>query len=39
MPKDAAAALQRTGQWCPAQCPPPPAATWDTLAPDKAAGG
>ncbi len=33
MPKDVAEALKRTGQWRPEQGPPPPAATWNTLAP------
>ena len=35
MPKDVADALKRTGQWRPEQGPPPPAATWNTLAPTK----
>ena len=34
MPKDVADALKRTGQWHPEQGPPPPAATWNTLAPN-----
>lgn len=38
MPKDVADALKRTGQWHPEQGPPPPAATWNTLAPQKAGG-
>ena len=33
MPKDVADALKRSGQWHPEQGPPPPAATWNTLAP------
>lgn len=33
MPKDVADALKRTGQWHPEQGAPPPAATWNTLAP------
>lgn len=37
MPKDVAEALKRTGQWNPADGPPPPAATWNTLAPLPAA--
>ncbi len=39
MPKDVADALKRTGQWRPEQGPPPPASTWNTLTPEKAAGG
>ncbi|HYZ61531.1 MAG TPA: cytochrome c maturation protein CcmE [Acetobacteraceae bacterium] len=33
MPKDVADALKRSGQWHPEQGAPPPAATWNTLAP------
>ncbi len=32
MPKDVADALKKTGMWRPEQGPPPPAATWNTLA-------
>jgi len=39
MPKDVADALKRTGQWRPEQGPPPPASTWNTLTPERAAGG
>ena len=39
MPKDVADALKRTGQWHPEQGPPPPAATWNTLAAEAKAGG
>ena len=38
MPKDVADALKRTGKWHPEQGPPPPAATWNTLAPIKVGG-
>ena len=38
MPKDVADALKRTGHWNPEAGPPPPASTWNTLAP-KPAGG
>ena len=38
MPKDVADALKRTGHWNPEAGPPPPASTWNTLAP-KGAGG
>ena len=37
MPKDVADALKKAGMWDPAKGPPPPAATWNTLA-AKAAG-
>jgi cytochrome c-type biogenesis protein CcmE len=33
MPKDVAEALKASGQWHPAQGPPPPAATWNMLDP------
>jgi cytochrome c-type biogenesis protein CcmE len=33
MPKDVEAALKASGHWNPAAGPPPPAATWNTLAP------
>lgn len=32
MPTDVAEALKRTGQWRPEQGPPPPAATWNSMA-------
>ena len=37
MPKDVAEALKKNGMWKPEQGPPPPAATWNTLA-SKAGG-
>lgn len=33
MPKEVAEALKKSGQWKPDAGPPPPAATWNTLAP------
>ncbi len=33
MPKDVADALKKSGHWNPAEGKPPPAATWNTLAP------
>ena len=38
MPKDVADALKRTGHWNPKAGPPPPAATWNTLAVSKTKG-
>ena len=38
MPKDVADALKKSGHWDPAAGPPPPAATWDTLAVKKTGG-
>jgi cytochrome c-type biogenesis protein CcmE len=38
MPKDVADALKKSGQWRPDQGPPPPAATWNTMTPNKAGG-
>jgi cytochrome c-type biogenesis protein CcmE len=38
MPKDVADALKKSGRWNPAEGPPPPASTWDTMQ-VKAAGG
>jgi cytochrome c-type biogenesis protein CcmE len=32
MPKDVAEALKKSGRWNPSEGPPPPAATWDTMA-------
>ena len=37
MPKEIAAALKKSGHWNPNAGPPPPASTWNTLAPK--AGG
>lgn len=31
MPKDVAEALKKSGRWNPADGPPPPASTWDTM--------
>jgi cytochrome c-type biogenesis protein CcmE len=31
MPKEVVEALKKSGRWNPADGPPPPAATWDTL--------
>jgi cytochrome c-type biogenesis protein CcmE len=31
MPKDVADALKKAGHWNPAEGPPPPASTWDTM--------
>ena len=39
MPKDVADALKRSGHWNPSAGPPPPAATWDTMAVPKREGG
>ena len=38
MPKDIADALKKSGHWNPAEGPPPPAATWDTMAVRKVGG-
>ena len=38
MPKEVAEALKRSGQWNPSAGPPPPASTWNTLAPVKPRG-
>jgi cytochrome c-type biogenesis protein CcmE len=38
MPKEVVEALKKSGRWNPADGPPPPAATWDTLK-VKSAGG
>jgi cytochrome c-type biogenesis protein CcmE len=39
MPKEVADALKKSGHWNPAAGPPPPAATWNTLAIPAKAGG
>jgi cytochrome c-type biogenesis protein CcmE len=39
MPKDVAAALEKSGRWNPSAGPPPPAATWDMLMPKVKAPG
>ena len=38
MPRDVADALKRSGHWNPNAGPPPPASTWNTLAPSRRAG-
>ena len=38
MPKEIAEALKKSGHWNPDQGPPPPAATWNTLAAPKSGG-
>jgi cytochrome c-type biogenesis protein CcmE len=38
MPKDVADTLKRSGHWNPDAGPPPPASTWNTLAPKRAGG-
>jgi cytochrome c-type biogenesis protein CcmE len=38
MPKEVAEALKKSGHWNPEQGPPPPAATWNTLAPKPGSG-
>ena len=38
MPKEVADALKKSGHWNPAEGPPPPAATWDTMAVKQAGG-
>jgi cytochrome c-type biogenesis protein CcmE len=38
MPKDVADALKRSGRWNPDAGPPPPASTWNTLAPKREGG-
>ena len=39
MPRDVADALKKTGRWKPADGPPPPASTWNTLTVAKQVGG
>jgi cytochrome c-type biogenesis protein CcmE len=39
MPRDVAAALEKSGRWNPAAGPPPPASTWDMLMPKQGARG
>jgi cytochrome c-type biogenesis protein CcmE len=39
MPKEVVDALKKSGRWNPDAGPPPPAATWNTLAAEKKAGG
>lgn len=36
MPKDVAEALKKSGRWNPADGPPPPASTWDTMSVQRA---
>jgi cytochrome c-type biogenesis protein CcmE len=38
MPKEVEEALKKSGHWNPDKGPPPPAATWNTLAPAKSGG-
>ncbi len=38
MPKEVAEALKKSGHWNPNAGPPPPAATWDTMAVKRAGG-
>ena len=38
MPKEVAEALKKSGHWNPAEGPPPPAATWNTLPVGKTGG-
>lgn len=39
MPRDVAAALEKSGRWNPSAGPPPPASTWDMLMPKVKAPG
>jgi cytochrome c-type biogenesis protein CcmE len=38
MPKEVADALKKSGHWNPEKGPPPPASTWNTLAPSRKGG-
>ncbi|MDB5378765.1 MAG: cytochrome c biosis protein CcmE, partial [Rubritepida sp.] len=38
MPPEVADALKRSGHWNPSDGAPPPAATWNTLAPERRSG-
>jgi cytochrome c-type biogenesis protein CcmE len=39
MPKEVVDALKKSGHWDPKQGDPPPAASWNTMAPKSATGG
>jgi cytochrome c-type biogenesis protein CcmE len=39
MPRDVAAALEKSGRWNPSAGPPPPASTWDMLMPRQGVRG